>query len=63
MPPFIRIPELEERITTQWDFAIFLIKGTGKVTMDVRQKQRAGIEFLLLEGCEGDDTVLCLQNA
>jgi hypothetical protein len=42
---------------------IFLNGGTGKVTMDVRQKQRAVIEFLLLKGCEGDDIVLRLQNA
>jgi hypothetical protein len=33
------------------------------MTMDVKQKQRAAIEFLLLEGCEGDDIVLRLQNA
>jgi hypothetical protein len=30
--------------------------------MDVEQKQRAIIEFLLLEGCEDDNIVLCLQN-
>jgi hypothetical protein len=28
----------------------FLNGGTGKVTMDVKQKQRAVIEFLLVEG-------------
>jgi hypothetical protein len=42
---------------------IFLNGRTGKMTMDVKQKQRAVIEFLLLEGCEGDDIVLRLQNA
>jgi hypothetical protein len=31
--------------------------------MDVKQKQRALIEFLLLEEHEGDDIVLRLQNA
>jgi hypothetical protein len=31
--------------------------------MDVKQKQRAVIEFLLLEWCEADDIVLHLQNA
>jgi hypothetical protein len=31
--------------------------------MDVRWKQRAVIEFLLLEGYEADDLVLRLQNA
>jgi hypothetical protein len=31
--------------------------------MDVKQKQRAVIEFLLLEECEGDDIVLRLQKA
>jgi hypothetical protein len=31
--------------------------------MDVKQKQQAVIEFLLLEGCEGADIVLSLQNA
>jgi hypothetical protein len=31
--------------------------------MDVKQKHRAVIEFLLLEGYPGDDTVLRLQNA
>jgi hypothetical protein len=31
--------------------------------MDVTQKQRAAIEFLLLEGCDGDDIMLSLQNA
>jgi hypothetical protein len=31
--------------------------------MDVRQQQRAVIEFLPLEGCEGDNMVLRLQNA
>jgi hypothetical protein len=31
--------------------------------MDVKQKQWVGIEFLLLERCEGDDIVLRLQNA
>jgi hypothetical protein len=31
--------------------------------MDVKQNQRAVIEFLLIEGCEGDDIVLPLQNA
>jgi hypothetical protein len=42
---------------------IFLNSGTPKVAMDIKQKQRAVIEFLLLEGCEGDDIVLRLQNA
>jgi hypothetical protein len=31
--------------------------------MDVKQKQLAVIEFLLLEGCGGDNIVLRLQNA
>jgi hypothetical protein len=31
--------------------------------MDVKQKQRAVIEFLLLEWCEGDDIIVRLQNA
>jgi hypothetical protein len=34
--------------------------------MDGKQKQRAAIEFFLLEGsegCEGDNIVLHLQNA
>jgi hypothetical protein len=31
--------------------------------MDVKQKQRTVIEFLLLEGCEDDGIVLRLQNA
>jgi hypothetical protein len=31
--------------------------------MDVKQKQRAVIELLLPEGCEGDDIVLRVQNA
>jgi hypothetical protein len=31
--------------------------------MDVKQKQRTVIEFLLLEGCKGDDIVPRLQNA
>jgi hypothetical protein len=31
--------------------------------MDVKQKQRAVIEFLLLEGCEDDAIALRLQNA
>jgi hypothetical protein len=30
--------------------------------MDVKQRQRAIIEFLLLEGCEGDGIVLRVQN-
>jgi hypothetical protein len=42
---------------------IFLKAGTGKVTIDVKQKHPAVIEFLLLEGCEDDDVVLRLQNA
>jgi hypothetical protein len=42
---------------------IFLNGGTGKVTMDVKQKQRAVIEYLLLEECEGDGIVPRLQNA
>jgi hypothetical protein len=42
---------------------IFLNGGTGKMTMDLKQKERAVIEFLLLERCEGDDIVLRLQNA
>jgi hypothetical protein len=33
------------------------------VTVDANQKQRAVIEFLLLEGCEGSGIVLRLQNA
>jgi hypothetical protein len=41
----------------------FLNGGTGKVKMDVKQRQRVVIEFLLLEGCESDDIVLRLQNA
>jgi hypothetical protein len=45
------------------DLQSFLNGGTGKVTMDLKQKQRAVIEFLLLEGCEGDDIVFRLQNA
>jgi ribosome maturation factor RimP len=63
MPLSIHIPGLEEHITTQRDFANFLNGGTRKVTMDIKQKQRAIIEFLLSEGCEGDDIVLRLQNA
>jgi hypothetical protein len=31
--------------------------------VDVEQKQQAVIKFLLLEGCEGDDIVLRLQDA
>jgi hypothetical protein len=31
--------------------------------MDVKQKKPAVLEFLLLEGCKGEDIVLCLQNA
>jgi hypothetical protein len=31
--------------------------------MDMKQKQRAVIEFLLLEGREGDDIVFRLQDA
>jgi hypothetical protein len=42
---------------------IFRNGGTGNVTMDVKQKQRAVIEFLLLEWCEGNNIVLRLQNA
>jgi hypothetical protein len=42
---------------------IFPNDGIGKMTMAVRQNQRSVIEFLLLEGCEGDDIVLSLQNA
>jgi hypothetical protein len=34
-----------------------------KATMDVKQKERAIIEFLLLERCEGHDIVLRVQNA
>jgi transposase len=33
------------------------------MAMDINQKQRAVIEFLLFEGYEDDDIVLCLQNA
>jgi hypothetical protein len=33
------------------------------VTMDVKEKQWAVIEFLLIEGYEGNDIVLRLQNA
>jgi DNA-binding NarL/FixJ family response regulator len=32
------------------------------VTMDVKQKQRAVIEFLLLERCAGDEIAAGLQN-
>jgi hypothetical protein len=42
---------------------IFISDGIGKVTIDVKQKLQSVIEFLLLEGCEGDDIVLRLQNA
>jgi hypothetical protein len=42
---------------------IFLNGGTRKVTMDVKQKQRPVIEFLLLEGWEGDEIMLRLSNA
>jgi hypothetical protein len=42
---------------------IFLIGGTGKVTMNIKQKQWAVTEFLLLEECEGNNIVLRLQNA
>jgi hypothetical protein len=31
--------------------------------MNIKQKLRAVIEFLLLEGCEGDNIVFRLQNA
>jgi hypothetical protein len=31
--------------------------------MDVKQKQQAVVEFLLLEGCEGDGILLRVQNA
>jgi hypothetical protein len=37
-------------------------RGTGKVTTDIKQKQRAVIEFLLLQGCECDEMMLRLQN-
>jgi hypothetical protein len=42
---------------------IFLNGGTGKVTMDVKQKQRAVTKFLLLKRCKGDDIGLRLENA
>jgi hypothetical protein len=42
---------------------IFLNGGTGKVTMGIRQKQRAVIEFLVFEGYKGDEIVPRLQNA
>jgi hypothetical protein len=63
MPLSIHASELKEHFTTQEDLRIFLNGKTVKATMNVKQKQRAVIEFLLLEGREGDDIVLRLQNA
>jgi hypothetical protein len=41
---------------------IFLNVGVGKKTTDVKQKQRAVVEFLLLEECEDDDIQVRFQN-
>jgi hypothetical protein len=57
----IEVNQLQSRSPVK--FCVFLNGGTVKRTMDVKQKQRAVIEFLLLEGCEGDDIVLRFQNA
>jgi hypothetical protein len=62
MPFSIHIPELEEHITTQWKFANFCEWWNGKSDDGHQAEQRAIIEFLLLEGCEGDDIMLRLQN-
>jgi hypothetical protein len=63
VPLSIHIPELEERTTTKCDFVHFSKWWNRKVTMYVKKKQRAVIEFLLLEGCKGGDIDLLFQNA
>jgi hypothetical protein len=64
VPLSIHIPELEEETSLPNEILrIFPNDGIGKMTLAVRQNQRSVIEFLLLEGCEGGDIVLSLQNA
>jgi hypothetical protein len=57
----IQIPIFKDNFKKQ-AFVTFVNRQNRKVTMEIKYKQRAVIEFLLLEGCAGEKIMVRLQN-
>jgi transposase len=58
----VQIPHSEDHNPAKWVCVIVSKLPEPKVTMDVKNKQRAIVKFLLLEGRAGQEIVLCLRN-
>jgi hypothetical protein len=58
----VQIPRFENDNPTRWVSVNVLHCQNRKVTMQVKDKQRAFIEFLLLERCDGEKIVVHLRS-